>query len=69
VQTQGRNIRTYADFLTARAQAYANTKVDYVRNGETKLKSLTVEKGLLRHTENVQDQIRALLRCDVRKGP
>lgn len=30
------------------------------------MKGLTVDKGLLRQTESVQNQIRALLRCDVR---
>lgn len=31
------------------------------------MRRLTVEKGLLRQTEVVQDQIEALVRCDVRK--
>jgi hypothetical protein len=65
VQTQGRNIRTYADYLTQRAQSYSSTKVDYVRKGEGRLKNLTIDKGLLREAESVQEQIRALLRCDV----
>ena len=30
------------------------------------MRRLTVEKGLLRQTEVVQDQIEALVRCDVR---
>jgi hypothetical protein len=29
------------------------------------LKTLSIDKGLLRETESVQEQIRALLRCDV----
>jgi phosphatidylinositol-binding clathrin assembly protein len=29
------------------------------------MRRLTVEKGLLRQTEVVQDQIEALVRCDV----
>lgn len=65
MQTQGRNIRTYADYLTQRAQSYSSTKVDYVRKGEGRLKNLTIDKGLLREAESVQEQIRALLRCDV----
>ena len=65
VQTQGRNIRTYADYLTQRAVSYGQTQVDYVRAGEGRFKTLNVEKGLLRETENVQEQIRALIRCDV----
>lgn len=67
VQTQGRNIRAYADYLIQRAKSYSRTKVDYVREGEGRLKRMTVDKGLLRETEEVQEQIWALLRCDVRK--
>jgi len=65
VQTQGRNIRAYADYLVQRAKAYARTKVDYVRAGDGRLKKMNVDKGLLRETEEVQEQIWALLRCDV----
>jgi hypothetical protein len=67
VQSQGHNIRRYADYLTARAKAFEATKTDYVRSGQGRMKRLTVEKGLLRETEIVQKQIKALLRCDV--GP
>lgn len=65
VQTQGRNIRAYADYLVSRVNSYASTKVDMVRSGENRLVRLSVDKGLLRETESVQDMIRALLRCDV----
>lgn len=65
VQTQGQNIRRYSEYLLARAQAYAATKFDHVRNGDIKMRRMTVEKGLLRETEVVQDQIRALVRCDL----
>jgi hypothetical protein len=65
VQVQGKNIIAYAEYLVQRAAAYGGTKVDYVRAGEGRLKKLTVDKGLLRETESVQDQIRALLKCDV----
>jgi hypothetical protein len=65
VQTQGRNIRTYAEYLVQRATSYGATKTDYVRAGEGRLKKLSVDKGLLRETESIQEQIRALLRCDV----
>lgn len=65
VQTQGRNIRSYAEYLVQRASSFGATKIDHVRTGEGRLKRLSVEKGLLRETESVQDQIRALLRCDV----
>ncbi|EAW11348.1 ENTH domain protein [Aspergillus clavatus NRRL 1] len=65
VQTQGHNIRRYADYLLARAKAFDSTKTDYVRSGQGRMKRLTVERGLLRETEIVQNQIRALLRCDL----
>ncbi|KAL4892183.1 ANTH domain-containing protein [Aspergillus ambiguus] len=65
VQTQGHNIRRYSDYLVARAKAFDATKTDYVRSGQGRMRRLTVEKGLLRETEIVQKQIRALLRCDL----
>lgn len=65
VQTQGHNILRYTDYLIARAKAYAATRVDYVRSGPSRLKRISVDKGLLRETELVQKQIRALLGCDV----
>jgi hypothetical protein len=68
VQTQGHNIRTYAEYLLRRAIEYGTTKVDYVRGGEGRLKRLSVDKGLLREAESVQDQIRALLKCQVRRS-
>lgn len=64
-QAQGHNIRRYSEYLIARARAFEATKTDYVRSGPGRLKRLNVEKGLLRETEFVQKQIRALLRCDV----
>lgn len=63
VQTQGHNIRMYSEYLLRRAIEYGATKVDYVRGGEGRLKRLSVDKGLLREAESVQDQIRALLKC------
>lgn len=70
VQTQGHNIKTYADYLLRRAIEFGTTKIDYVRSGEGRLKRLSVEKGLLRETESVQSQIKYLLRCQVcGKGP
>ena len=68
VQTQGHNIRTYSEYLLRRAIEYGATKVDYVRGGEGRLKRLSVEKGLLREAESVQDQIRALLKCQVQEA-
>ncbi|KAI9862420.1 MAG: hypothetical protein M1824_001413 [Vezdaea acicularis] len=65
VQVQGQNIRNYSQYLLERASAYKETKVDYVRSGEGRLKKQSVEKGLLRETEAVQRTIAALLKCDV----
>ncbi|RQM05634.1 hypothetical protein DH86_00003419, partial [Scytalidium sp. 3C] len=67
VQTQGRNIRHYSNYLTERARAYRETRIDWVRGAETRLEKLSVEKGLLRETEIVQHQITALLKCDMSK--
>ncbi|KAH9829618.1 ENTH domain-containing protein [Teratosphaeria destructans] len=65
VQTQGQNIRRYQEYLVARALAYAVTRCDYVRAvGDGRMKRLTVDKGLLRETEVIQDQIKALVKCD-----
>ncbi|KAF8453124.1 ANTH domain-containing protein [Terfezia claveryi] len=63
VQEQGRNIRHYSQYLHERARAYGDVKTDYVRNGEGRLRKLSIEKGLLREVECVQQQIRSLLRC------
>lgn len=65
VQTQGRNIRHYTNYLSERARAYKETKCDFVRDAEKRLEKMPVEKGLLRETEIVQHQITALLKCDV----
>jgi hypothetical protein len=65
VQTQGHNIRTYSEYLLRRAIEYGTTKVDYVRGGEGRLKRLSIDKGLLREAESVQEQIRYLLKCQV----
>ncbi|KIX95897.1 uncharacterized protein Z520_08152 [Fonsecaea multimorphosa CBS 102226] len=65
VQTQGLNIRRYSEYLLERVRAFRDTKTDFVKSGAGKMRRLTVEKGLLRQTEIVQDQIQALVRCDV----
>lgn len=65
VQTQGHNIRNYCEYLLARGLAFEKTKVDHVRSGEGRMKSLTVDKGLLRETEVVQYQLKALVKCDL----
>lgn len=65
VQTQGHNIRRYSEYLLARAEAYAAGHCDYVRSGEARAKSLSVDKGLLRDVETVQKQISALVKCEM----
>ncbi|KAI9170804.1 ENTH domain-containing protein [Paramyrothecium foliicola] len=65
-QTQGRNIRHYANYLLERARSYRDTQTDWVRAPESRLEKVTVDKGLLRETESVQRQLSALLMCDVR---
>ena len=65
VQTQGHNIRRYSDYLIARATAFGMSGCDYVAAGDGRMKRMTVDKGLLRETEAVQDQIRALVKCDL----
>lgn len=65
VQTQGRNIRHYTNYLSERARAYRDTKCDYVRGAEGRLEKMSIDKGLLRETEVIQNQITALLKCDV----
>ena len=66
VQVQGSNIRHYYTYVLVRAKAFRDTRLDWVKDGKERLKRQTVDKGLLRETENVQSQISALLRCDVR---
>ncbi|RMD44333.1 hypothetical protein DV735_g830, partial [Chaetothyriales sp. CBS 134920] len=64
MQTQGINIRRYSEYLLERVKAYRDCKTDFVQSGVGRMKALTVERGLLRQTESVQDQVRALVRCD-----
>ena len=65
VQVQGTNLRHYHAYILARAKAYRDTRLDWVREGRGRLKRQTVDKGLLRETEAVQSQIQALVKCDV----
>ncbi|KAH7034684.1 ENTH domain-containing protein [Microdochium trichocladiopsis] len=68
-QIQGKNIRHYAAYLAERTRAYKDTKIDWVRAKETRLEKLSIDKGLLRETEVVQNQLTALLKCDVLDEP
>ncbi|KAI4731333.1 ANTH-domain-containing protein [Aureobasidium sp. EXF-10728] len=63
VQTQGQNIRRYSNYLIQRAESFADTHVDHIRN-PGRLKTMSIAKGLLRETEAIQDQIRVLIKCD-----
>ncbi|KAL9037842.1 MAG: hypothetical protein Q9214_005522, partial [Letrouitia sp. 1 TL-2023] len=65
VQVQGSNIRHYYSYLLTRAKSYRDTRLDWIREGQGRLKRQTVEKGLLRETESVQSQINALVKCDI----
>ena len=70
VQVQGENIRRYHDYLVSRVKAYAQEysdpkHIDWVLEGEERLKKKTIESGLLRETAIVQEQIKALIKCDV----
>lgn len=68
-QFQGKNIRNYSSYLNERARSYGDVRTDYVRDGEGRLRKLSVEKGLLREVDCVQLQIKALLRCTVGRSP
>ena len=65
VQVQGTNIRHYYTYVLARAKAFRDTRIDWVREGVGRLKRQSIDKGLLRETEAVQNQINSLLKCDV----
>ena len=65
VQIQGTNIRHYYNYILARAKAFKDTRIDWVRDGVGRLKRQSIDKGLLRETEAVQNQINNLLKCDV----
>ena len=68
VQVQGTNIRHYYNYILGRAKAFRDTRIDWVREGVGRLKRQTVDKGLLRETEAVQNQINSLVKCDVSCG-
>lgn len=66
VQTQGQNIRRYTEYMVSRAKAYDKTKHDYVLLlNKGHFKSLSVDKGLLRESEILLDQLKACTRCDL----
>ncbi|KAK9474659.1 ANTH domain-containing protein [Dipodascopsis tothii] len=58
----------YSRYLQERVKQFAMVKIDYVRHKKEnpmhgRLRSLTVDKGLLRETESVQSQMEYLLLC------
>ncbi|KAK9450745.1 ANTH domain-containing protein [Limtongia smithiae] len=61
-------IKNYSAYLRERAKQFANLKIDYVRHMKDnpkkgRLRTLTVEKGLLREVEAIQAQLHYLLAC------
>ncbi|CAG8539419.1 10201_t:CDS:2 [Acaulospora colombiana] len=62
---QTKNIRAYAAYLGESVSVYRDLKVDYAttRSGVSRLRNLTVAKGLLREVKLVQKQLGALLNC------
>ncbi|KAK7207002.1 ANTH domain-containing protein [Myxozyma melibiosi] len=59
-------IHRYSRYLLERVRQYANLKIDYVRHKKDnptkgRLRTLSVEKGLLREIESVQSQLHYLL--------
>ncbi|CAG8530063.1 6843_t:CDS:2 [Cetraspora pellucida] len=64
---QTKNIHTYAAYIEEKVAVYRDLKIDFVRekleNGDSRLRKLSVDKGLLREVEILQRQITALLNC------
>lgn len=67
---QSMGLPRYAKYLQVRVVEYKKTGIDYVRfqssNG-SRLKNLTIDKGLLRECESVLHQLDALLKCNYRE--
>ncbi|WBW71831.1 ENTH/VHS domain protein [Schizosaccharomyces osmophilus] len=64
--TQGQNIYNYSRFLSERVKQYGRLGFDYAQAGDAtkkKLKQLTVDKGLMRHIDGIQSQLKRLLKC------
>ncbi|KAJ3178783.1 hypothetical protein HDU87_003338 [Geranomyces variabilis] len=65
-QEQSKNLRAYALYLEEKVMTYREIKTDFVRTKPdmiARLRSLEVEKGLLKEVELLQRQINALLGC------
>lgn len=66
------NVAAYGQYLACRIKSYGNLKRDVVRDksdrrAANRLKTLTVEQGLLRETREIQRMIAALVEAKV--GP
>ncbi|KAJ3161985.1 hypothetical protein HDU86_005683 [Geranomyces michiganensis] len=65
-QEQSKNLRAYALYLEEKVMTYREIKTDFVRTKPdmiARLRTLEVEKGLLKEVELLQRQINALLGC------
>ena len=67
---QGHNIHQYGLYLDERVVAFRDLEFDHARytpskESQRRLRSLSIEKGLLREVECVQSEIRMLLKCKV----
>ena len=70
--TETPNLAAYAAYLSARIKAYANLKRDVIRDksdrrATTRLRSLSVDGGLLREVREVQRMIATLVDAKVRR--
>ncbi|GMM43902.1 Yap1801 protein [Pichia kluyveri] len=73
-------IYTYDNYLLTRSKEFLKTNHDFIKESKkpygswnsneksTLLRDLTIDKGLLRITESIQNQIDALLRCKFRES-
>lgn len=67
---EGANVAAYGQYLGCRIKSYGNLKRDVVRDksdrrAANRLKTLTVEQGLLRETREIQRMIAALVEAKV----
>jgi hypothetical protein len=68
------NVAAYGQYLACRIKSYGNLKRDVVRDksdrrAANRLKTLTVEQGLLRETREIQRMIAALVEAKVGPSP
>ncbi|KIV98623.1 uncharacterized protein PV09_09591 [Verruconis gallopava] len=63
-KAQGRNINTYSEYLIQRVTSYSLTNFDFIRANSSHVRSLGVDGGLISGIENLQELLKALLRCN-----